>query len=125
MNKHHEKNIVLFGLPSLLVGGIENHLVRQLNVFDTQKYEFHLVTLYDYGDRQSLYSALPDHVVIHRLNFKGRFDVASIWNLYRLLGSVNPSIVVSSMFSANTIFRLLKPLVGYKIITREHNIYVE
>ena len=36
-----------------------------------------------------------------------------------------PDHVVSSVFFANTVFRVLKPFVGYLSIPREHNTYVD
>ncbi len=126
MNNDRERIHVVFGLPGLLFGGgIEKQLVKQLQLFDRSRFKITLITLFDYKERKTLFDAVPADVTSYRLNFRGMGDVKSWRELYHLLKKVKPDIVVSSMFSANTAFRLLKPLCGYTCIPREHNIYHE
>ncbi len=112
-------------LPSLLSGGIEKHTIKLLNHFDRDTSSFSLITLFDYPGRPDLYSEVPEDVSVHRLAFRGPFDFIRWSELYSILKKRKSDIVVSSMFSANTIVRLLKPFLHYKVVTREHNIYSE
>ncbi len=120
-----KKTHVMFVLPSLLPGGIEKHTLKLLRHFNREKLSFSLVTLFDRPNRPDLFGEVPGDVVVYRLAFGTGIDISGWGKLYTLLKKERPDIVVSSMFSANTIARLLKPLLGYHVVTREHNIYGE
>ena len=116
---------VVFGLTDFIVGGMQRQFSEQARVFDCEKYEIILITLSQHPEKAELYDALPKDLEVHKLNFKGVKDVRSWWRLYALLKILKPDIVVSSIFFANTVFRILRPLVGYISIPREHNTYVD
>jgi len=120
-----EKRHIVFGLPSLLVGGIEKHLIQQLSHYNQEKYRFSVITIFDYPGRKDLYGFVPKNVDIYKLNFKGYFDFKNTYLLYKILKKIKPDIVVTSMFSASAIFRILKLFLRYKIIVREHNTYTD
>lgn len=120
-----DKTKILFGLPSLSVGGIEKQLIKQLELFDRNKFDISLVTLFNYENIPTLYDKVPKDIKVYKLNWKGKFDLRGITELKDILKEVRPDVVVTSMFSANTIFRLLKNKFDYKCIPREHNIYHE
>lgn len=119
------KTVVVFGVPGLGVGGIERHLIMQLHLFDRERYAFHIITLSQSAQAIDLSSLLPSDVTLHRMQFKPGYDWRSTWKLIKLLKAIRPDIVVSSMVFSNTLFRMLKPLVGYKVIAREHNTYTD
>lgn len=125
VRKNLEPKRVLFALPSLLIGGIENQLVKQLHLYDRTKFKLGLVTLFSYSNRPDFFSQLPSDVTVYQAGFKSALDVKAVRGLIRFLTEWHPDLVVSSMFSANTLFRVLKPLLGYRSIAREHNIYDE
>ncbi len=114
---------VTFVLPSLLIGGIERHLLKMLARFDRSRFSLAVITLFDYPERQNLYSEVPPDVRVARLAFRGFWDAAAWKGLHSALLSQRPDIVVGSMFSANAAIRLLKPAMGYRVVTREHNLY--
>ena len=116
---------IIFGLPSLAVGGIERQLIKQLEIFDREKFEIFLITLFDYKNIPNLYDKVPADVKIIKIGFKGKLDFAGFFRLYKNLKNIKPDVVVTSMFSANTIFRLFQIFFGYKSFAREHNIYLE
>lgn len=116
---------IIFGLPSLAVGGIEKQLIKQLEIFDREKFEIFLITLFDYKNIPNLYEKVPQDVKVFRIGFKGKFDASGFIRLYKILKDISPDIVVTSMFSANTIFRVFQIFFGYKSFAREHNIYLE
>ncbi len=118
------RTIIVYVLPSLVAsGGIERQFFSQMKVIDTTKFIVHVVTLCTYEGRESLYEQLPAHVTAHELSWRGGFDLKTIWSLYQLLRRLRPQVVVSSMVTANTLVRYLRPLIGYKVIAREHNTY--
>jgi glycosyltransferase involved in cell wall biosynthesis len=114
---------VTFVLPSLLIGGIERHLIKMLARFDRSRFSLAVITLFDYPERQNLYTEVPSDVRVARLAFRGFWDASSWVRLYRALHEFSPDVVVSSMFSANAAVRTLKPVLGYRVVTREHNLY--
>lgn len=116
---------ILYGLPSFSIGGIEKQLVQQLDFFDVDKYEINLLTLFYYPGRQDFYDQLPKYVKIHKLDFHGYFNIRNYFKLFKIILNIRPDIVISSMFSANAVFRVFKIFFGYKIITREHNTYID
>ncbi len=118
------RSVIVYVLPSLVAsGGIERQFLAQMKAIDTTKFIIHVVTLCTYAGRESLYGQLPAHVTAHELSWRGGFDVRTIWTLFHLLRRLRPAVVVSSMVTANTLVRYLRPLVGYKVIAREHNTY--
>lgn len=124
-SRQHKKIHIAFVLPSLLPGGIEKHTLKLLRHFDRTRFSFSLVTLFDLPGRSDLYNDVPDDVTVYRLAFATGVDIPQWKHLYTIFKKEKPDVVVSSMFSANTIVRFLKPLCGYKVVTREHNIYSE
>ncbi len=116
---------VLFALPSLLVGGIEQQLTEQLKRYDRTRFTLGLLTLFEYEGRESFKDKLPSDVHFESIGMQGAYDWRGWGKLVRFLRSWKPDVVVSSMFSANTALRLLKPFFRYSVIAREHNLYDE
>ena len=84
-NKIH----ILFGIPSLSVGGIEKQLIKQLELFDRNKFKISLITLFDYKDIPTLYDKVPKDIEVHKLNWKGKFDLNGVTKLKDLLLSLS------------------------------------
>jgi len=122
-NKTH----ILFGLPSLSVGGIEKQLIKQLELFDRNRFKISLITLFEYSDTPNLYDDVPLDIDVYKLSFKNKLDLRNFKELRRILRITKPDVVITSMFSANTLFRILKNKkeFNYICIPREHNIYHE
>lgn len=120
-----KKMHIMFVLPSLLPGGIEKHTLKLLKHLNRKKFSFSLITLFNRPGRPDLFGDVPEDVAVHRFAFSTGIDISGWGQLYLLLKKEKPDVIISSMFSANTIVRLFKPLLGYHVITREHNIYSE
>lgn len=120
-----QKRKVLFMLPSLSQGGIESQLLSQLAVYDRTKFSLAVLTLFTYPNAPSLVGCLPEDVKLYEAGFQRTTDSGAWRRVIASLTSFNPDVVVSSMFSANTLSRILKPFFGYVSIAREHNIYDE
>ena len=116
---------VVFGVNDFLTGGMQRQLAEQMRFYDRERFSFALITLFDFPGKPTMYNELPPDLEVHRLNFSGVVDIASWWRSYRLLMRLQPDVVVSSLFFANMVFRLLKPFVGYAAIAREHNTYTD
>jgi len=115
---------IVFGINDFLVGGMQRQLAEQLKHYDTRRFAIEIVTLFTFPGQQDLYEAIPVGFPVHRLAFKGWWDMFSWVRLYRLLRTLNPDVVVSSLFFSNTVFRVMKPFIGYQSLAREHNTYM-
>lgn len=115
-----------FLFNSLGVGGIERQFIAQCRHYDTEQFEIHLFTLYNYPDRVSLYTDLPDHVVVHTFScLYGRVNLRELRRLFRCLREEKINILVSSMFGPNTISRFFSLFLPYVPIARENNTYTD
>lgn len=123
MSNHRIK--VIFGLTDLFVGGMQRQFTEQLKHFDRTRFDISLVTLFSFPEKPDFYAELPEDLHVTRLSFSGLFDLSSWLALHALLRREKPDIVVSSLFAANMIFRVLQPFLGYVSIAREHNTYVD
>jgi glycosyltransferase involved in cell wall biosynthesis len=126
MPKQHTKKIkVLIVINDFLIGGAQKFVVDLLTRLDRTRFEPALMTLFYFGEGDSLYDALPDGVPVYRLNFKSIRDVKAWRDLYRTLRLCGPDVVLSNLFFSNTITRLLALFFHYRVITIEHNTYTE
>jgi len=117
------KTNIIFSIPSAVVGGIENHLSRQLRLFSSDEYEISVILLFA-KSKITLKDILPSHVTVYDFAFKNIYDIPNVKKLYRLLKKLKPHVVVTSAFDANTLFRVLAPFVGYICVPRLHNLYL-
>jgi glycosyltransferase involved in cell wall biosynthesis len=123
MSTNVPRPVIVFGLNDLGVGGVQRQFVLQAPHFDRHKYDIVLITLFSFPERPDLYNALPSDIAVHRYAFAGWWDIWSWLKLYHLLHTLKPNVVISSLFFSNTVFRILQPFIGYRAISREHNIY--
>lgn len=124
MNPDMERIRVAFVPNDFLVGGAQRLHLGVFNNLDPSRYDMHLVTLFEFPGKATLYGEVPSHVTVHRLSFRGFRDIRAWFKLYRTLFSIRPDVVIASLFFANTACRLLKPLVGYSVVATENNTYV-
>lgn len=118
-----KKRKVVIGINDFLVGGAQRLIVGQLRLFNTDKYELHLITLSQFPTKEDLYDEVPDYVVVHKLEFKGFKSLYAWLKLLHLLRDIRPDVVISNLFFSNTIFRIIKVVFGYHVIIVEHNTY--
>ena len=118
-----KRPIVAFLVNDFTVGGAQRLHIDLFNNLHDQ-FEMHLITLMEFPNRTLMYDEVPPEVTVHRLNFASFRDFTSWRKLLRLLRSIRPDVVVSSLFLSNTIARVLKPLVGYTSIIVIHNTYI-
>lgn len=123
MDTPSKKLRIVFGINDFGVGGAERMTARLIGKLDPERFECVLITLLPNPAQNALHE-LPASVTVHSFSFTGLFDIRSWRALSRTLRELRPNIVVSSLFFANTIFRTLRPLLGYVSISREHNTYI-
>ncbi len=116
---------LVFGVNDFLIGGMQRQFIEQLRFLDRDRFDVSLITLFEFPDQPDLYDELPLHLAVYRMHFKNVRDVKQWRELYRLLKHLKPDVVISSLFFSNTVFRLLKPFIGYHSIACEHNTYTE
>ncbi len=128
MSQQHKIKAVI-GLPGFGVGGIEHHVLKQLALFNREVFQIHLVTLFNnrfkLEQSPNLYGDVPEWITVHKLDFKNGFHLSEWRALCRLLSKIDPDVVMTSMFSANAVFRMLRPFFKYQCIVREHNTYYD
>ena len=100
-------------------------LADMMRCLDKKRYEPVLVTLFFWEGKEYFYDLVPTNIAVHRLAFKGFWDIGSWFRLYRLLRSFDADIILSNLFFSNTVLRILKPLFRYKVVIVEHNTYVK
>jgi glycosyltransferase involved in cell wall biosynthesis len=120
----YPKMKVLFAVNDFTMGGAQRLYVDLFDELDRSSFELHLLTLRQFPQRQDLYHLVNAEVVVHRLNFLSFRSLGQWVKLLLLLRRIRPDVVVSSLFFTNTIVRVLKPLLGYRVLSMEHNTYI-
>lgn len=115
---------VTFIIPSILIGGIESHLSKQTHYFDQTIFNISVVSLFNYPGRETILSRLHPTVLVRPMDLKV-FSVKSWKKVYQTVKQLEPHVLVSSMFSGNTMSRILGFLLMVPVIVREHNVYTD
>ncbi|MFH1170779.1 MAG: glycosyltransferase [Candidatus Vogelbacteria bacterium] len=124
MNIPNRKIKVVIAINDFMVGGAQKLIVDQLKFFNNKIFDLTLITLFEFPDKKNFYGELSFDIKCLRFNFKSFYDLRSWWSLIKILRRLEPNVVCSHLFLSNTIFRLIKLLMNYKIITVEHNTYI-
>lgn len=122
-NVSHRKIKVVFGINAFVVGG-EKKLINFFKFLPQSEFDLFLVTLFR-SPEEEIYHLLPEYVKVFKFDFKSSKDFRNIFKLYRCLKSIKPDIVASGLFLSNTIFRALKPFVGFVSVAMELNTYTD
>lgn len=113
------------GINDFRIGGAQKLVTDLLNAFDGAAYDLHVITLRQpSANEETFYDLLPNTVTVHKLHFLGFTDLTSWRSLVRLLKNISPDVVCSHLFFSNTVFRILRMFVRYRVIVVEHNVYV-
>jgi glycosyltransferase involved in cell wall biosynthesis len=119
------KTKIVVCLNDLLVGGAQRQFIELARAMNRDRFEIIFVTLFDFKDAPHLYNELPEWVEVHRLAFRGVFDVPGWIALCKILKKLRPRIVVSGLFFSNLICRTLRPFIGFVSIVSEQNTYTD
>ena len=115
---------LVVGISDFRVGGAQKVVSDMLGYLNTNDFEIHLITLFQSELEETFFSTVPEHIKIHKFSFRGFYDYASWHQLFKLMKSLGPDVVWSHLYFSNTVFRLLKPLLLYQVVSVEHNTYV-
>lgn len=118
------KTKVVIVINDFLVGGAQRLVVNLLRHIDRSRFEVMLVTLFEFPGRDTMYELLPEDIRVHRLSFRGFSDVASWFRYMSILRTERPQVVLSHLFFANTVTRIIGVLLSYRTIIVEHNTYI-
>jgi glycosyltransferase involved in cell wall biosynthesis len=121
--KSNKKIKVCIVINDFMVGGAQKLIVEQIRYFDKERFEISLITLFVFKDRATLYHLLPSDLDVYKLNFENVRDLGQWRAFLKTLRSIEPHIIISHLFFANFAVRILKPFIGGRIITVEHNTY--
>lgn len=124
MEQHKRKKIVI-GISNLWFGGAQKQLLRLLPHFDKEKYEIEIISLMSKEGMDNLHKEFARIVPVHEFSFSGFFDFKNYSALSRKLRELNPDLIVTSLFFANTVFRLINIFHSFPVISREHNTYTD
>ncbi len=121
MNK--KKVCLVYLITSFYRGGAETQVARLVRHF-TKKYEVHVVSMVGKAGDELEHPELANMMVnVHYLGMElSKARIKDLLATYRLLKQLSPLIVHSHMVHANILARVLKPLVGYKLISTAHNV---
>lgn len=116
---------VVFAINDFIIGGAQKLLIDVLTRLDRTRFEPELITLFQLngGEHEYMYGALPKDVPVHKLHFKGFYDLGAWRTLIRTLRASRPDVVLSNLFFSNAVFRILAPFFRYRVIVVEHNTY--
>ncbi len=114
---------VAFVINDFSGAGAQKLIANVLTHIDRRRFRPTLITLFQPKDGATMYHLIPSDIHIIKLSFRGGWDVGSWWQLYRTLFRIRPDVVVSQLFFSNTASRILKPFLGYAVITAEQNTY--
>jgi len=112
-------------IDNFCVGGAEKQLTELMPLINKNTIDLSFITLRQIEGMETLYDELPDRLPVYKLNFRGFKDISSWAALYKTLRVIGPDVVMPNLFFSNTVVRMLKPLLGYKVISIEHNTYVD
>ncbi len=104
--------------------GAQKLVADILSRIDKTRFRLTLISLFEVKGGATMYHLLPADIEIVRMNFRGFFDLGSLMQLCRALIRLRIDVVISHLFFSNTVARVLKPFVGYQVITTEHNTYI-
>lgn len=119
--KNKKKIKVVIVTNDLVVGGVQKLIVDQVNLLDSSKFDFSIISLYQFPGKVDFYGLIPKHVPVYKLNFKRFFDLREWKKLISIIKKEKPDIVKSSLFFSNIIVLFLKPFFRYTAVTAEHN----
>ncbi len=119
--KDGRKTKVVIAVNDFVVGGAQRLITELFKKFNKDKFEWHLMTLFQFPNKWEFYEFVPSNVCVHKFNFKGGKDVGETLKLFKALKKIKPDVVISNIFLTNAIFGVLKLFVGYKIAVVKHN----
>lgn len=112
---------VVIAINNMIIGGAQKLIVDQFKCFDREKFDYSLVILAKFPGQKDFMNMLPEDLPIYQFDFRSFRSFKEWYKLFKTLKKIKPDVVRSSLFLTNTIIRVFKPLLGYKVIITENN----
>lgn len=116
---------IVIAINNMAIGGAQKLIVDQFKYFDTKKFDYSLIILSKLDEYKDFISLLPTDLKIYQFNFKSFKSFFEWIKLFLLLYKIRPDLVRTSLFMADTIFRIFKPFFGYQVISTSHNTHYD
>ena len=107
---------ILFGINKLAVGGAEHLVLHQLAHINRDRFNPHLVTLLQSTEPNLDAEAKKLGERWKKFSFRGFFDIASFWKLYRFLRRERFDVVITSLFFTSVLLRLAALLARVPVV---------
>ena len=105
-------------ISSLKIGGAEAVLVDLLRCLPDDHYEHHVIYFHDGPNRAYIQAlGIPTY---HMSGLLYRYDLFFWWRLYRLIKTINPDLILSSLWAASFAARVVSSLVSVPVICVVH-----
>lgn len=115
---------ILYLIDSFSLGGAEKFLLNLCRNLDKEDFEIHVAAVVFGGTLEDEFRSLGIEVKI--FNKKGKLSLPLIWQLRRYIKQINPDIVHTNLFGADTWGRIAAILAKTPIIiSTEHNVNLD
>lgn len=103
----------------LAVGGAQQAIANSLTKLG-KNLEIKIITLFPFNTN-TLYANLENSHKVLRLNFKSLYNLSSWLSLAKEVKSYKPNLIMSHLYPANPIARLLGFVMGYRVLSFQQN----
>ena len=71
----NKKNKIVFAINDFTVAGAQRLYLDLFNQFEKEPFELHLVTLFQFEDKNNFYNLVSKNIKVTKLSFKSFFDI--------------------------------------------------
>lgn len=115
---------ILIVINNLGVGGAERLVIDDVNEMLERGLDVSLLTLKPEKEGKSLSQQCKiSPLKWIEIDFGNLFNFGSWWRVFGQIKKIKPDIIISHLWYANTIFKIVSKICGVKLITFEHNVY--
>lgn len=120
----HKRKKVMMVINNLGVGGAERLVINSIHEMMRLGIGVDLVTLALEPEKTLATQLQLPLERRYQIQFKGLFDIKSLFRLIVLLKSMNPDLVITQLWFANTVGRIAAQIAGVKkVVSYEQNVY--
>lgn len=105
-------------ISSFKIGGAEAVLVDLLRCLSHDKYEHHVIYFHDGPNRVHIQAlGIPTYAISGLLH---QYDPLFWWRLYHVIKTINPHVILSSLWAASFVARLMGAMISVPVICAVH-----
>lgn len=121
----HKRKKIVFAISDFRIGGAQKIVADIVNSL-SREYDIHLLVLFEFDvSVPNFFDIILPEISVHKLSFSSFFDWQSWKKLFSSLKEIDADLICSNLFFSNTVLRICKPFFRFKMVTVEHNVYVE